>query len=208
MPGTAGTRRDELSGDRGYHRCPHRHRDVAVVAREAPARRSGPAPGGGVMSPRAHCEKLLMVQADFDGELDAVQSLTLTQHREDCAICRLAWQQLRASRQSMRDEASYHRAPVALRQRLAAELEVSGIVLAPAPGAPAMTSASLPAARLAGPREGLAGWRQRLAAISAGWRATMGVGLGTAAAAMAAILLLTPAPAVDITGLVLASHLR
>jgi anti-sigma factor RsiW len=68
------------------------------------------------------CEMTLLVQADFDGELDAAQAAVLATHRAECAICRAASESLERVRQALREQASYHRAPAALRARLAARV--------------------------------------------------------------------------------------
>ena len=67
------------------------------------------------------CDRALLLQAEFDGELDAAQSAELAQHRETCAECRANWATLEASRKAVR-ELPYHAAPAALRATLAAKL--------------------------------------------------------------------------------------
>ncbi|HEV2160775.1 MAG TPA: hypothetical protein VGR52_00870 [Stellaceae bacterium] len=67
------------------------------------------------------CEMTLLVQADFDGELDAAQAAALAAHRADCPICQAATESLGRVRQALREQAPYHRAPAALRARLAAQ---------------------------------------------------------------------------------------
>jgi len=67
------------------------------------------------------CEMTLLVQADFDGELDAAQAAALAAHRAECAICREATAALDRVRQALRARALYHRAPEALRARLMAQ---------------------------------------------------------------------------------------
>ncbi len=65
------------------------------------------------------CEMTLLVQADFDGELDAAQAAALAAHRAECPICRAAEESLGAVRKAVREQAPYHRAPPLLRARLA-----------------------------------------------------------------------------------------
>ena len=67
------------------------------------------------------CEMTLLVQADFDGELDAAQAAALAAHRADCKICQAATESLGRVRQALRDQSPYHRAPDALRARLTAK---------------------------------------------------------------------------------------
>jgi len=63
----------------------------------------------------------LLVQADFDGELDAAQAAALAAHRADCPICQAATESLGRVRQALRAQAPYHRAPDSLRARLTAQ---------------------------------------------------------------------------------------
>ncbi|MGH7000498.1 MAG: anti-sigma factor family protein [Stellaceae bacterium] len=67
------------------------------------------------------CEMTLLVQADFDGELDAAQAAALASHRADCPICQAATESLGRMRQALREQAPYHRAPDSLRARVAAK---------------------------------------------------------------------------------------
>jgi anti-sigma factor RsiW len=39
------------------------------------------------MSAELHCSQELLLQADFDGELDAAESASLQAHLQSCAIC-------------------------------------------------------------------------------------------------------------------------
>lgn len=67
------------------------------------------------------CEMTLLVQADFDGELDAAQAAALAAHRAECTICQAATESLGRVRQALREQAPYHRAPDSLRARLTAQ---------------------------------------------------------------------------------------
>jgi len=67
------------------------------------------------------CEMTLLVQADFDGELDAAQAAALAAHRAGCPICQAAAESLGRVRQALREQAPYHRAPDSLRARLTAQ---------------------------------------------------------------------------------------
>ncbi|HZL60095.1 MAG TPA: anti-sigma factor [Stellaceae bacterium] len=64
------------------------------------------------------CENLLLVQAEFDGELDAAQSAALVAHRAQCPVCRKAAAKLQQLRTEIRRAAPYHRVPADLRARL------------------------------------------------------------------------------------------
>jgi anti-sigma factor RsiW len=55
------------------------------------------------------CGKLLLLQAELDGELDAAGSAALAEHRADCPVCRRNETTIMAARQALR-RATYHRA--------------------------------------------------------------------------------------------------
>src|SRR5262249_1904643 len=75
-----------------------RHRDVAPLARATNVDRIGRRAGGVAMSAEVHCSQRLLLQADFDGELDAAKSAELEAHVVDCAICTAALARLQRSR--------------------------------------------------------------------------------------------------------------
>ncbi|HZT51108.1 MAG TPA: hypothetical protein VFA22_04205, partial [Stellaceae bacterium] len=64
------------------------------------------------------CDRTLLVQAEFDGELDAAEAARSATHRAHCALCQGAWETLAAARRALREDATYHRASPALRQAL------------------------------------------------------------------------------------------
>jgi anti-sigma factor RsiW len=138
------------------------------------------------MSTRENCDKVLLVQADFDGELDAAQSAALVTHRETCPYCREAWTHLSDTRNAMRKEASYHPASDALRRRLEQQLASAGM----RPAAEHRPSGALGA--------GLLSW----------WRLLAGFGLGAAVASVAMLMLIQPVPSGDIADFVMGSHIR
>ncbi|HLI22835.1 MAG TPA: anti-sigma factor [Stellaceae bacterium] len=78
------------------------------------------------------CENLLLVQAEFDGELDAADALRAARHRQDCAQCRDAYAQLEATRALLKESAPRHRAPENLRRAIATGLGARATPL-PAP---------------------------------------------------------------------------
>lgn len=138
------------------------------------------------MSIRENCDKTLLIQAEFDGELDAAQSAAIAGHRQSCTYCHEAWQRLHHARQAMRSAASYHPASEALKRRLDQQLSAAGLIQT-----------------VDNPRQGpmpsrLASW----------WRSLIGFGLGAAVAASVAILFIQPVPVNDMTDLVVASHIR
>jgi anti-sigma factor RsiW len=134
------------------------------------------------VSPAPSCDKVLLVQAEFDGELDAAQSAALAAHRADCAICRAAAAELAETRRLFA-EGLYQPISGEARSRLLARLRAA----APAPRTAA--AASL-AARLRG-------W----------WGLAAGFGAGAACAAAVALLVLAPT-AQSLTGEVVAAHIR
>ena len=125
------------------------------------------------------CENLLLVQAEFDGELDAADSLRAAQHRQSCAECRDAYAQLSATHALMRESAPRYRAPESLRRAIRAGLSVTR---------EAATSRTAPARR---------SW----------WRDGFSFGLGAALAAGIALLVIAPAQE-SVLDQVVASHVR
>ncbi|MDY0883171.1 anti-sigma factor [Dongia soli] len=139
------------------------------------------------MSTRENCDKVLLVQADFDGELDAQQSAALVTHRETCPYCREAWAQLSDTRNALRRGATYHSASDALRRRLDRQLAVAGMVPVVTHPRPSATGTG-----------GLLAW----------WRSLVGFGLGAAVATVAVLMLIQPVPSGDIADLVMENHIR
>jgi anti-sigma factor RsiW len=68
------------------------------------------------------CDRTLLLQAEFDGELDAAQSASLAEHRSQCAVCEASWDTLAAARAAMREEVTTHRASAALLRAVEARL--------------------------------------------------------------------------------------
>jgi anti-sigma factor RsiW len=125
------------------------------------------------------CENLLLVQAEFDRELDAADALRAAQHRQACAECRDAYAQLSATQALLRESAPRYQAPESLRRALRAGLSVTR--------EPA-TSLAAPARRHWG-RDGLS------------------FGLGAALAASIALLVITPTQP-SLLDQVVAGHVR
>jgi len=59
------------------------------------------------MSDLFECEQTLLVQADFDGELDAGRAAALVEHVAQCPHCKLVSEQLEQSRALLRDVPRY-----------------------------------------------------------------------------------------------------
>ena len=70
------------------------------------------------------CEMVLLVQAEFDGELDAAQAANLQMHRAQCPVCQAAELELTQARELFR-EMLYQPAPDALRKRVLAGLDAA-----------------------------------------------------------------------------------
>jgi anti-sigma factor RsiW len=125
------------------------------------------------------CENVLLVQAEFDGELDAADSLRAAQHRQSCAECRDAYAQLSATHALLRESAPRYPAPESLRRAIRAGLGVT------------RNAATLPATPA----------RRRW------WRDGLSFGLGAALAAGIAVLVIAPAQQ-GVLDQVVASHVR
>ena len=48
------------------------------------------------------CDKVLLVQAELDGELDAAEAAALASHRAACPICQAAAADIAVAREAMR----------------------------------------------------------------------------------------------------------
>jgi len=129
------------------------------------------------------CEMVLLVQAEFDGELDAAQAATLQIHRAQCPVCQEAELELARAREFVR-ELSYRTIPDAVRERVLA---------------------GLAAAR---PKPALAPAMSRVSSHFHSWlHSAMGFGLGIACTAAVAFLVLSPAEQ-SLTEQVIAGHVR
>jgi anti-sigma factor RsiW len=82
-------------------------------------------------APRSTCDKVLLVQAELDGELDAAEAASLAAHRAGCAICQQAQAHLLRARALVRGE-PYEPVPDAVRARVMARLRLSKSGPAPA----------------------------------------------------------------------------
>jgi len=133
------------------------------------------------MSDQHGCDMVLLVQAEFDGELDAAQAARLSAHRSECAVCQSAEADLARSRELIHPELLYPPAPDELRERVLARLR--SIESAPAPRR--------------SPRWRFAGWRPP----------AFGFGLGAACAAAMLLLVLSPTEQ-SLTEQVVAGHVR
>lgn len=129
------------------------------------------------------CEMILLVQAEFDGELDAAQAANLRIHRERCSICQAAELDLTRARQVLR-EMPYRPMPDAIRDRLLAALDV------------------------ARPKPALRPAKDAFSSHLRGWcHSVVGFGLGTACVSAVAFLMLSPAEQ-GLAEQVIAGHVR
>jgi len=135
--------------------------------------------------PAPDCDKVLLVQAELDGELDAAQAAALEAHRATCPICQAAQTQLLRARALVRVEA-YETTPDDVRARVMARLRQ----VAPEPAAAARGTA----------RGRARGWA---------WLRGPGFGFGLGAACAAAVSLLVLLPGgSDLAEAVVAGHIR
>jgi len=128
------------------------------------------------------CEKVLLVQAELDGELDAAQAAALETHRAGCPTCQAAQEELLRTRALLRAE-PYETTPDDVRARVMARLRQVEPQLAPA-------AASRPRrdwAWLRGP--------------------SFGFGVGAVCTAALSFLLLLPARN-DLVDAIVADHIR
>ena len=138
------------------------------------------------------CDKVLLVQAELDGELDAAEAAALTAHRADCPVCQEAAAELTQARALIDAPALYHAMPDEVRARITAALADRR-----AAGLP-HTAPSLPAR---GARSGRRQWWRQW------WSPAANFGLGAACAAGLAFLLIVPREA-GLTHEVIAGHIR
>src|SRR5260370_5273032 len=142
------------------------------------------------MNAAAECDKVLLVQAELDGELDAAAAAALAAHRADCPVCQAAAAELAQARALFAGEPEgelYHAMPENLRRRLTA-------------GFAAAQPQRLPTdSQLAG-RVVVAGWRRW-------WSEATSFGLGAACAAAIGFLVLMPR-APDLAEQIVAGHIR
>ena len=130
------------------------------------------------------CPESLRVQAEFDGELDAVSAAEVERHREHCTECRALHRDLAELHEALRRDLPFERAPSALQHRVMAALDDED---ARAP-APKRTSA----------------WRTRPFWIGL----TSGLGTAAAAAALALSLFVTPATTTVTVNELLSGHVN
>ena len=130
-----------------------------------------------------HCDMALLVQADFDGELDAAQAASLATHRDACPICRSTYLELRQLRERFRSEVTDHRPSAALRDAVIQRLAAAAPATRTTESRPARTR----------------GWP---------WRAAASFVAGAALAASVTLMVVPAGQAPVLADQVVASHIR
>jgi len=136
------------------------------------------------------CDKVLLVQAELDGELDAAEAAALGAHRAECPICQAAAAELAQAR-ALIDARLYHAMPEDVRGRLMAQIAAAQ--------RPRRTADS---PQGASPLPGR--WRQWW---SRWWSSAAGFGLGAVCAAALAFLVIAP-QAPDLAEQIVSGHIR
>ena len=141
------------------------------------------------MNTSIECERTLLVQADFDGELDAGQAVALIAHRAECVHCRGVHEQLVRSRALMRAVPQYA-VPSALRESIGHLLRAQGAEAGALSLRTATSAAAPPSMRHKSP-----------------WIASLGWGVAVAAAVLVTILIRLPR-APEVEAQLVSNHLR
>jgi anti-sigma factor RsiW len=136
------------------------------------------------------CDKVLLVQAELDGELDAAEAAALAAHKASCPVCWAAAADIARAR-AVVNRSLYRAAPDALRTRILAE-----IAAAQEPEAPASPLHAIAVSH----------WRRWWSLPSFGF-GLGSFGLGAACAAALALLVLS-SPDPGVTEQIVAGHIR
>jgi len=147
------------------------------------------------MTTMPDCNKVLLVQAELDGELGAAEAASLAVHRAECPICQAAAAELMQARALIRDDL-YQRTPDEARQRVMAALDAARPTQQPQPAAAAAPR----------PSPSWRGWWS--AWWAPGWSNGASFGLGAACAALLAFFLIVPAMPPGLTEEIVAGHVR
>lgn len=135
------------------------------------------------------CIQSAVVQAFFDGELDAANILRCEAHVAQCPACTAELGQLRKTRDLLARDGVAWRAPDSLRTKILASLVQEQ--------APLSSRTQMPGV----------GWRMRLREMTKGWAAVPG-GLALAASVAAAIVVTLPDVGTDVSKQLVAGHVR
>jgi anti-sigma factor RsiW len=138
------------------------------------------------MSAAPECDKVLLVQAELDGELGAAEAAALAAHRAQCPICQAAAAELTRAR-ALIDRGLYLAMPAEARGRVMAQIAVARAH---------RVTADSPRGRL-----GALAWWHRW------WSSAAGFGLGAACATALALLLVVPRQS-DLAAEIVSGHIR
>jgi len=152
------------------------------------------------MNTVVECEHTLLVQADFDGELDAGQAAALVRHVEACAECRAVQEKLVRSRALMRAVPRYG-SSVELRERLGRAIRDDEQRLGggEAPRAGRASSAD---------EDRSVQWQSPPRARRWSWQTSAGWAAAAAMAVVAVILSVAPLRTSDLSAQLVNNHLR
>jgi len=154
------------------------------------------------MNTKSECEQTLLVQADFDGELDAGQAAALVRHREECAECRAVEEKLVRARTLLRAAPRYA-SSAEFRERLGRAIDDR----ARARGEEAARD-SAQASDRASAGAGSRVARSRPRAPRWSWQSSAGWAAAAAVALVAVIFSVSPRSSSDVGALLVDSHLR
>lgn len=145
------------------------------------------------MNSTADCDKVLLVQAELDGELDAAQAAALATHRAACPICQAAAIELGRAR-ALIEEGLYEPLPMGARDRLLNKLNLVQRE---------QQAADSPRRRRTTPYSAL-----RWGSFDLGWwQSVTSFGLGAACAVVLAFLVVSPGQS-NLADQVVAGHIR
>jgi len=154
------------------------------------------------MNTKSECEQTLLVQADFDGELDAGQAAALVRHREECAECRAVEEKLLRARTLLRAAPRYA-SSAEFRERLGRAIDDRARARGEE-SARDSAQASDRASAGAGSRVA----RSRPRAPRWSWQSSAGWAAAAAVALVAVIFSVSPRSSSDVGALLVDSHLR
>jgi anti-sigma factor RsiW len=155
------------------------------------------------MNTSFECERTLLVQADFDGELSAAEAAESIRHERDCVHCRQAREQISRARELMRAVPRFDVSPelrASMQRRLRAEVGGAESGAASPVDSPKAGAVRDSVDAFEHPRTLQRAQRSRYKAF--GWAT------GLAAAAALAIVLLLPPGASDVSSQLVANNLR
>jgi anti-sigma factor RsiW len=145
------------------------------------------------MSSAPGCDKILLVQAELDGELGAAEAAALGAHRIECPICRAAAAELARARSLIDGAELYQPMPGDVRSRVMAQLAAA----ASSKAAPTLASPADSGGLVARMRRSWSRW----------WVSGASFGLGAASAAAVTLLVLASGQP-NLAEQIVAGHIR